>query len=151
MTRRRLSVALVVLVLLVGCSPAETPETGTTNTELESLRQRAEQGDASAQFSLGNAYNNGQGVPQDDAPAVSWYRKAAEQGEANAQFNLGYAYEFESVYPLLARYLQAYYRPVGRFALPNDVEVLVLARHGWTARSTFRDTGWPCGLVPPQP
>ena len=30
-----------------------------------------------------------QGVPQDDAEAVKWYRKAAEQGVAKAQFNLG--------------------------------------------------------------
>jgi TPR repeat protein len=34
-------------------------------------------------------YDNGQGVPQDYATAVRWYRKAAEQGYAKAQFNLG--------------------------------------------------------------
>ncbi len=30
-------------------------------------------------------YEKGQGVPQDYAEAVSWYRKAAEQGDAYAQ------------------------------------------------------------------
>ena len=35
----------------------------------------------------------GQGVPQDYAEAVQWYRKAAEQGVAKAQFNLGLMYD----------------------------------------------------------
>ena len=38
-------------------------------------------------------YANGQGVPQDYAEAVKWYRKAAEQGDATAQSNLGVMYE----------------------------------------------------------
>ena len=37
-------------------------------------------------------YENGQGVPQDKAEAVEWYRLAAEQGDANAQNNLGFMY-----------------------------------------------------------
>ena len=53
----------------------------------------ADQGDAVAQSGLGYAYELGQGVPQDAAQAVSWYRKAAEQGRAAAQYNLGHAYE----------------------------------------------------------
>ena len=34
-------------------------------------------------------YANGQGVPQDYAQALTWYRKAADQGNAEAQNNLG--------------------------------------------------------------
>ena len=34
----------------------------------------------------------GEGVPADDAKAVSWFRKAAEQGIAAAQYNLGLMY-----------------------------------------------------------
>ena len=34
-------------------------------------------------------YDSGQGVPQDYAEAVKWYRLAAEQGNAKAQYNLG--------------------------------------------------------------
>ena len=37
--------------------------------------------------------NNGQGVRQDDAQAVQWFRKAAEQRYAKAQYNLGVAYD----------------------------------------------------------
>jgi len=48
------------------------------------FRQAAEQGHAGAQFSLGLMYDNGWGVPEDDAEAAFWYRKAAEQGEVRA-------------------------------------------------------------------
>ena len=37
-------------------------------------------------------YAEGQGVPQDDAKAVTWYKKAAQQGLAEAQNNLGVMY-----------------------------------------------------------
>ena len=35
----------------------------------------------------------GEGIPQDDAEAVRWYRLAAEQGHASAQYNLGLMYD----------------------------------------------------------
>lgn len=54
--------------------------------------QAAEQGDAEAQYNLGVMYAQGQGVRQDDAQAVQWYRQAAEQGYAQAQSNLGVMY-----------------------------------------------------------
>jgi TPR repeat protein len=41
---------------------------------------------------LGWVYDIGQGVPQDYAEAVKWFRLAAEQGEANAQLGLGVMY-----------------------------------------------------------
>jgi hypothetical protein len=53
----------------------------------------AEQGSADAQFNLANLYQDGNGVPQDHAEAVKWYRLSAEQGYANAQNNLGLKYE----------------------------------------------------------
>ena len=37
-------------------------------------------------------YADGEGVPEDDAEAVRWYRLAADQGLANAQYNLGVMY-----------------------------------------------------------
>ena len=37
-------------------------------------------------------YDNGQGVPQNYAEAMSWYRRAAETGHAKAQYNLGFLY-----------------------------------------------------------
>ena len=54
--------------------------------------QLAEQGVAEAQYNLGVMYDNGQGVRQNYAEALRWYRKAAEQGVAEAQYNLGVMY-----------------------------------------------------------
>lgn len=47
---------------------------------------------AEVQFCLGVCYYNGQGVTQDYAEAVKWYRKAADQGYAYAQLVLGCCY-----------------------------------------------------------
>ena len=58
------------------------------------LLERAEMGDAEAQYNLGDTYANGIGVTKDDEEAVKWYRKAAEQGHAEAQFSLGLMYAF---------------------------------------------------------
>jgi TPR repeat protein len=41
------------------------------------------------QNNLGVMYYGGEGVPQDYAEAVKWYRKAADQGYAPAQAGLG--------------------------------------------------------------
>ncbi len=38
-------------------------------------------------------YRKGQGVPQDYAEAVKWYRLAADEWDKAAQFNLGSMYE----------------------------------------------------------
>ena len=54
----------------------------------------AEQGDSKAQYNLGAMYMKGEGVPQDNAKAVVWYRKAADQGHAEAQAQLGVMYAF---------------------------------------------------------
>src|SRR5262249_49278252 len=50
------------------------------------------QGNAAAQLNLGLLSATGEGVPQDDAEAVKWFRLAAAQGNAGAQFNLGVLY-----------------------------------------------------------
>jgi TPR repeat protein len=55
-------------------------------------RKAAERGLASAQYSLGSAYELGCGVPQDDHQKALWYRRAAEQGHTTAQIGLGLAY-----------------------------------------------------------
>ena len=56
------------------------------------LHKAAEQGNVTAQLTLGLRYAKGEGVPQDYEEAVEWYRKAAEQGVADAQLNLGVMY-----------------------------------------------------------
>ena len=65
---------------------------GDYTTALREWRPLADQGDAFAQFGLGEMYSRGQGVAQDDAEALKWYRKAADQGDAVGQFILGGMY-----------------------------------------------------------
>ena len=60
--------------------------------DIDSLRQRAEQGDIDAQNALGTIYHGGKGVLQDYAEAEKWYRLAAEKGDINAQLMLGGMY-----------------------------------------------------------
>jgi len=52
----------------------------------------AEQGDVWYQTELALMHHNGQGVPQNYAKAIEWYRKAADQDFAKAQANLGVMY-----------------------------------------------------------
>ncbi len=74
----------------LGFVPDSTNQSATSS--LDELRAMANSGDASAQYRLGEAYERGDGVPQDNVEAVKWYRKAAERGRPDAQRNLGYLY-----------------------------------------------------------
>ena len=47
---------------------------------------------AESQYVLSTMYDEGEGVPQDDAQSAHWERKAAEQGHAYAQANLSFRY-----------------------------------------------------------
>ena len=55
-------------------------------------RLAAQQGDVTAQLTLGLIYDTGRGVPQNAWQAVEWYRLAAHQGHVTAQTNLGHLY-----------------------------------------------------------
>ena len=58
--------------------------------EIQSLRQRAEAGEASAQSTLGWKHYRGDGVPQNYTEAIGLLRNAAMQGNARAQCALGW-------------------------------------------------------------
>lgn len=94
-----LRAAALILVLLPSVGAAldfnaglRAYNAGNYRTALNEWRPLALQGNARAQNNLGFMYENGQGVDQDDAEAVRWYRQAAEQGDAIAQINLGFMY-----------------------------------------------------------
>lgn len=55
-------------------------------------RPLAEQGDAIAQFLVGEMYLSGAGVEQDDVEALRWLRRAADKNDADAQFEVGAMY-----------------------------------------------------------
>src|SRR5579863_10349606 len=52
------------------------------------LVKAAAQGDGDAANQIGWMYRYGQGVPQDDARALSWYQLAANRGNLQGQRNL---------------------------------------------------------------
>ncbi len=93
---RHRSLPLTLLVVLLGslsipglaraADPAVSPQA------LQSLQQRAEQGDAQACFDLAGHYINGDGLPQSDTEALRWFGRAAAQGLATAQYNVGVMY-----------------------------------------------------------
>ena len=73
---------------------------------LREWRPLAQQGDARAQFRLGEMYRIGLAVPQDDKTAVKWLTLSAQQGHAYSTFKLGMMYrdgEKVPVSPVYAR------------------------------------------------
>lgn len=64
-----------------------------SSREIAALQERADLGEARAQWMLGNAYREGAGVQQDYAAAARWYASAAAQNLPEAQMVLGYLYE----------------------------------------------------------
>ena len=65
---------------------------GDYDTAVREWEPLAGQGNVKAQYNLGFMYDNGQGLTQDSAKAVKWYRLAAEQAHGDAQLNLGAMY-----------------------------------------------------------
>ena len=61
--------------------------------DISSLKTKAAQGDASAQVTLGNIYERGEGVTEDYIEAEKWYRKAADQGNVWGQLDLAILYK----------------------------------------------------------
>ena len=88
-----------VLILLLGAQAQPGFEDGLLayhrgdhRVAMEIWRPLAEQGHASAQYSLGLLYYRGEGVLPNPKQAAKWYHKAADQGDPDAQFNLGLMY-----------------------------------------------------------
>lgn len=98
--------ALLVLAIAVAIGPvwadravleaymaAEAANTrGDYEAELRITRPWADKGEAWAQLWLGESFRLGQGVPQDYAEAMKWWRLAAAQGSSLAQYALGVGY-----------------------------------------------------------
>ena len=76
---KRLLCVLGLAAVLGGCG------------EFGTLTERAEQGDAQAQYELGKLRWDGTNddLAKDRAEAIRLFRKAAEQGHADAQYSLG--------------------------------------------------------------
>jgi hypothetical protein len=111
---------------------------------LELIRQGADAGDATAQFTLGTRYATGEDVPQDYGIAARWFQKAAEQGLVIAQDTLGNYYWAGRGVP--KNITQAYYwsvlaRQGGNQASQLRVQIIAPQLTSEQARSIERSAG----------
>lgn len=98
---RKLTIIVCLLlsaVSLLGCSkkthnPIIQHQNRLSAEELNRLLTEANQGDATAQYTLGTIYYQGESVPKNYTEALKWYTMAAEQGHADAQFSVGLMYD----------------------------------------------------------
>jgi len=105
---------------------------GVTAQDMQTLLEKAEAGDASAQFNIGLLYEEGWGVPEDDAEAVKWYRKAAETGHVQAQFNLGVMHDTGERVPEDGAEAVKWYRKAAEQGyIPAQFKLGVMYRNGW--------------------
>lgn len=90
--RRFLALALLLALPSAAWADIKTGvdawESGDYAAAVAAWQQPAADGDADAQFNMGQAYKLGRGVPADLAIATQWYRKAAAQGHVQAESNL---------------------------------------------------------------
>ena len=97
-----ISCAVLIAFACAACGPrspeeqfklgGEYYEKGEKQRAFEMFHKAAMQGHAVAQTNLGIMFQNGEGVPEDQAKATEWLQKAAEQGDAKAVYVLGFRY-----------------------------------------------------------
>jgi|GEM_PF-2502062 len=89
---KKMSLALLCLIPLGGCladQPLDiTVEDETVRARILKTYERAQDGEAEAQNSIGRAYALGDSVRKDKKKAREWFARAAEQGDSLAQYNL---------------------------------------------------------------
>lgn len=82
---------------LVGCAALFLSFTVAANTyakaSIEQLKALAEKGDIMAMSILGERYDAGEGIKENNQEAVRWYTKAAERGHIKSQYNLALMYD----------------------------------------------------------
>lgn len=91
MADRRLSGVMVLVTAMLLIAPA--PSVLADPASEQQLQALAGQGDANAQWMLGQALLTGSLGTIDEAGAVRWLQRAADQGHALAQRDLGMLYE----------------------------------------------------------
>ncbi|MBF0186717.1 MAG: SEL1-like repeat protein [Magnetococcales bacterium] len=103
--KARMAMMAATLLLVGGAgyalwsvSESQKPQTVMTreerqNREFDTLKLKAQQGDAKAMMQVGERLESGTGIKQNLTQAISWYKKAAELNIPNAQYRVGIAYK----------------------------------------------------------
>ena len=92
MTQRQSVTRWLAFGLILSLVGLLSHDIASAQTPLAATQQRAEEGDAAAQYNLGVSYEYELGVPQDGALALAWFRQAADEGDVAAQYHLGAMY-----------------------------------------------------------
>ncbi len=83
-----------------GPTQSQTTELPTgLSPEVAGIYREAQSGSAPAMAKLANAYETGEGAPQDFPRAINWFTKAAEAGDSFAMYRLGRIYAAGSGVP----------------------------------------------------
>jgi TPR repeat protein len=91
--RKCIGVSLAVLSTFLPMSSVQSTELNSALAErIQALEVSAGQGQADAQYELGNLYLGVGEVPVDLEKALHWHTLAGDQGNFNAQYNLGVMY-----------------------------------------------------------
>lgn len=103
MVRHTLRIVIMAVALWMPAGHAEAgpyedglaaKQRGDYATMLKLWRKLAKKGNAQAQYSLGQVYDLGVGVSENDVTAVKYFRLAAKQHHADAQYELGRLYYY---------------------------------------------------------
>ncbi|WP_439239164.1 tetratricopeptide repeat protein [Lonepinella sp. BR2919] len=92
MLNKLLLVSIISFSLTTVCANQSMSESETKAKTTSFIIDKANEGYPEAQWLLGYMYKTGDGLSQNYAQAVKWYRKAAEQGHRNAWIDLGTMY-----------------------------------------------------------
>ncbi len=86
----------ILFVSTPACAQTKTPKSTekVSNDSITVIRQQADNGNPSAQNTLGLWYYNGENVSKDYQLAFRWWQKAAEQHHISAIGNLGLCYQY---------------------------------------------------------
>lgn len=165
---RRQTLVLTILFLLATPAAAQDYNKGAKayargdfSAALQEWRPLAEQGNASAQFNLGQMYFLGRGVSQDYAEALNWFTLAAKQGDTTAATTIGSMYaagrgvqqdfvraymwhalavEHGGRYPYYARDARAARDDVARRLTPEQITEAQKLLRDWMARRDLSDS-----------
>ena len=96
-------VSLVLFLAILPATPAvgaplddalKALEAGSNPKAVEMLTKLANEGNALAQFRLGDLYYHGHSVAEDENMAIYWWKKSAASGNAEAMYQIAHAYLF---------------------------------------------------------
>lgn len=89
---RCIAVSILLVTLASGCSEDQRPDITvddpSVRARITKTYERAQNGEAEAQNTIGRAYARGDGLAKNEPKAREWFERAARQGHPVSQYNL---------------------------------------------------------------